>query len=175
MNKLAVFELSVNDIKLTIYKYTQNGYFCVEQQIVEPVKLTQDMERDGYIKPARIQETIGILKNFRRIVDTAQIENHICYANPIISKARNQIAFLDEIYKTVSLYFKVLSQEEQVAAIHNAVMYSFAMTRGIVVQVGDHTTEIVKFNRRVVSDSVSLPIGTASLLDIVSGLTSLTE
>ena len=58
MNKLAVFELSVNDVKLTIYKYTQTGYFCVEQQIIEPVKLTQDMERDGYIKPARIQETV---------------------------------------------------------------------------------------------------------------------
>ena len=43
MNKLAVFELSVNDVKLTIYKYTQNGFFTIEQQIIEPVKLTQDI------------------------------------------------------------------------------------------------------------------------------------
>ena len=175
MNKLAVFELSVNDIKLTIYKYTASGYFCLEQQIIEPIKLTQDMERDGYIKPARIQETISILKNFRKIVDGAKIENHICYASPAIGTARNQIAFLDEIYKTVSLYFKVLTTEEQFSALHNAIMYSFAMTRGIIMQVGDHSTEIIKFNRRIISNCVSLPIGTITLLDKVSNLKTLTE
>ncbi len=167
MNKLAVFELGVNDIKLTIYKYTANGFFGAESQIVEPVKLTQDMERDGYIKPARIQETISVLKNFRRIVDGAKIENFICYANPVIAQARNQIAFLDEVYKTVSLYFKVLSTEEQIAALHNAIMYSFSMTRGVIMQVGDYSTEIIKFNRRVVTDSVSIPLGTVTLLDMV--------
>ena len=167
MNRLAVYELGVNDVKLTIYKYTSNGFFAAESQIVEPVKLTQDMERDGYIKPIRIQETISVLKNFRRIVDSAKIENSICYANPVIANARNQIAFLDEIYKTVSLYFKVLTTEEQVSALHTAIMYSFAMTRGIILQVGDYSTELVKFNRRVITNSVSIPIGSMNLLEQV--------
>ena len=167
MNKLAVYELGVNDIKLTIYKYSPNGFFAQESQIVEPVKLVQDMERDGYIKPARIQETISILKSLRRIVDGAKIENNICYASPVIANARNQIAFLDEIYKTVSLYFKILTTEEQIASLHNAIIYSFSMTRGIIVQVGDYSTELIRFNRRVVTNSVSIPVGTVTLLDQV--------
>ncbi len=165
MNKLAVFELGVNDIKLTIVNCTATGFFNIEQQITEPVKLVQDMERDGYIKPARIQETISVLKNFRKIVDNSKIENHICYTNPVIAKARNQIAFLDEVYKTVSLYFKVLTAEEQVTALHSAIMYSFAMTRGVIMQVGDYSTEIIKFNRRVVTNTVSLPFGSLTLLN----------
>ena len=63
MNKLAVFEMDVHDIKMTIYRYTANAFFDVEQQIVEPVGIIQDMERDGYIKPTRIQEVINILRN----------------------------------------------------------------------------------------------------------------
>ena len=165
MNRLAVFELGVNDVKLTIFKYTQNGFFAIEQQIVEPVKLTQDMERDGYIKPARIQETIGVLKNFRKIVDNAKIEQHICFTDPSIANARNQIAFLDEVYKTVSLYFKVLTVEEQISALHSAILYSFAMTRGVIIQIGDYSTQLIKFNRRVVSNSVSLPFDIANLLN----------
>lgn len=165
MNRLAVFELGVNDVKLTIFKYTQNGFFAIEQQIVEPVKLTQDMERDGYIKPARIQETIGVLKNFRKIVDNAKIEQHICFTDPSIANARNQIAFLDEVYKTVSLYFKVLTVEEQISALHSAILYSFAMTRGVIIQIGYYSTQLIKFNRRVVSNSVSLPFGMANLLN----------
>ena len=54
-------------------------------------------------------------------------------------------------------------------------MYSFAMTRGIILQVGDYSTEIVKFNRRVITNSVSLPIGTVTLLDSVSNLTTLAD
>ncbi len=168
MNKLAVFELGVNDVRLTIFKHTSNGYFAIDSQIIEPIKLTQDMERDGYIKPARIQETITILKNFRKIVDGAQIENMICYASPIIATARNQIAFLDEIYKTVSLYFKILSHEEQISALHSAIMYSFAMTRGVIMQIGDYSTEIIRFNRRVVVNSASIPFGAVNLLDRMS-------
>ena len=170
VNKLAVFELGVNDIKLTIYKHTPTGFFAAESQIVEPVKLTQDMERDGYIKPMRIQETIAVLKNFRKIVDGAKIENLICYAAPVIATARNQIAFLDEVYKTVSLYFKVLSTEEQISALHNAVMYSFSMTRGVIMQIGDYSTELIKFNRRVITNSVSIPLGSVTLLDKVKDL-----
>jgi len=163
MNKLAVFELGVNNINLTIYKYTNNAFFAVESQIVEPVKLTQDMERDGYIKPARIQETIAVLKNFRKIIDDAKIEQTICYASPVLANARNQLAFLDEIYKTVSLYFKILTEEEQYSAIHNSIMYSFAITKGVAIQVGDASTQILKFNRRVVTNCASIPFGAANI------------
>ena len=171
MNKLAVYELGVNDIKLTIYKYTTSGFFAQDSQIVEPVKLTQDMERDGYIKPARIQETISVLKNFRKIVDEAKIDNYICYATSVIANARNQIAFLDEVYKTVSLYFKVLTEEEQASALHNAIMYSFSMMRGLIMQIGDYSIQLVKFNRRIITNSVSIPLGSISLLEQVKDKT----
>lgn len=169
MNKLAVFELGVNDVKMTIYKYTSNGFFDIEQQVCEPVNIIQDMDRDGYIKPARVQETIAILKNMRKILDGAKIENYICYTHPILAKARNQIAFLDEIYKTVSLYFKVLNNEEQVSAIHSAIMYSFPMMRGVIMKVDDYSTEIIKFNRRVVVNSASIPYGAVNLMETLQG------
>ncbi len=165
MNRLAVFELGINDIKMTIYKYTQTGFFDIEQQISEPIKIIQDMERDCYIKPSRVQETIAILKNLRKILDASKIENYICYADPQLNKARNQIAFLDEIYKTVSLYFKVLTEEEQISALHSAVMYSFPMTHGVIIKVGDYSTEIIRFNRRSIVNSASIPHGAFSMIE----------
>ena len=132
------------------------------------------MERDGYIKPARIQEVITILKSFRKIVDGAKIENIICFASPVIADARNQIAFLDEVYKTVSLYFKILSPEEQISALHTSILYSFSVTKGVIVKVDDYSTELIKFNRRVVMDSAIIPIGSVNMLEKV-GTGSLSE
>lgn len=163
MANLVIIELGVSEITFSKLKYSPNSFFVVEQQIKEPVKLTQDMERDGYIKPARINETINILKIFRRIIDANGIENVICYVDPTIAKARNQIAFLDEIYKTVSLHFRILSQEDQVTALHIAVSHTFAATKGVITQIGDDSIQLIQYNRRMVLNAQNLDFGSMTL------------
>ena len=165
MGNLVVIELGVNEICFSKLKFSQNGFFAIEQQIKEPVKLTQDMERDGYIKPARIQETISVLKIFRRIIDANGIDNVICYVDPVIASARNQIAFLDEIYKTVSLHFKILTFEDQITALHIAVSHTFAITKGLAIQICNDTTQIFSFNRRGINESINLNFGASTLSD----------
>ena len=163
MANLVIIELGVSEITFSKLKYSPNSFFVVEQQIKEPVKLTQDMERDGYIKPARINETINILKIFRRIIDANGIENVICYVDPTIAKARNQIAFLDEIYKTVSLHFRILSQEDQITALHIAVSHTFAATKGVITQICDDSIQLIQYNRRMVLNAQILDFGSMTL------------
>lgn len=170
MGNLVVIELGVSEITFSKLKFSPNGYFAIEQQIKEPVKLTQDMARDGYIKPARIAETINILRIFRRIIDSNGIDNVICYVDPIITTARNQIAFLDEIYKTVSLHFKILSQEDQVTALHIAVTHTFSTNKGLAVQIGDDSCQLIHFNRRVVTGNTNLDFGALSLAEQFSDI-----
>lgn len=166
MGNLVVIELGASKITFTKINYTSNGFFKVEQQIKEPIKLTQDLLRDGYIKPTRIQETISILKIFRKIIDSNGIENTICYVDPIISTARNQMAFLDEIYKTVSLHFKILNYDDQISSLHIACTHTLPITKGVAVQIGDDSIQILHYNRRVVINSVNLPFGASTLADM---------
>lgn len=170
MGNLVIIELGVSEITFSKLKYTQNSFFVVEQQIKEPVKLTQDMERDGYIKPARITETINILKIFRKMIDTNGIENVICYVDPTIAKARNQIAFLDEIYKTVSLHFKILSEEDQITALHIAVSHTFSIVKGVITQICDDSMQLIQYNRRMVMQSAQLPFGARSLSEMFNDI-----
>lgn len=171
MGNLVVIELGVSEICFSKLKFSQSGFFAIEQQIKEPVKLTQDMERDGYIKPARIAETIAILKIFRRIIDANGIDNVICYVDPVIATARNQIAFLDEIYKTVSLHFRILTLEDQITALHIAVSHTFATTKGLAVQIGADSCQLLNFNRRAVIQSVNLNFGANSLAEKFATIT----
>ncbi|MDD4350613.1 MAG: hypothetical protein PHP83_00300 [Clostridia bacterium] len=165
MEKIAVIQLGINEVKLSILNYTTTGFFIIDQEITENVKICQDMERDGYLKPTRIAETIEILKIFRRIIDMNKIENTICFADNAITQARNQIAFLDEIYKTVSLFFKILTQEDKVTAIHNAILNSFSIPKGVILQIADNTCDLVHYNRRVVLNSASLNFGANTLAE----------
>jgi len=165
MGNIVVIELGVNEITFSKLKYSPNGFFNVEQQIKEHVNLSHDINRDGYIKPTRISETISVLKIFRRIIDTNGIENVICYVDPAIANARNQIAFLDEIYKTVSLHFKILSYEDQITALHIAVSHTFSTTRGVIIQIGDDSCQLVQYNRRFIQNNSNLNFGASSLAE----------
>ena len=165
MEKLVVIELGVSEITFSKLNYTPNGYFAVEQQIKEPVRLTQDLARDGYIKSARIEETVSILKIFRKIMDSQGITNYLCYADPIIATARNQLAFLDEIYKTVSLHFRVLTLDEQVDAIHLATLHSLPVVKGVVCQIGDDSVQLIQYNRRMIINRCNLSFGALTLAE----------
>ncbi len=165
MEKLAVIELGASEITFSKLKFTPNGFFTIEQQIKEPVRLTQDLARDGYIKSARIEETIAILKIFRKIMDTEGISINLCYADPVLANARNQIAFLDEIYKTVSLHFRILSFEEQVDALHLACLHSFSFIKGLVCQIGDDSMQLIQYNRRTVVNKCNIPFGAFNLAE----------
>lgn len=171
MGSLVVIELGVGEVCFSKLKFSPNGYFVIEQEIKEPIGLTQDMERDGYIKPARIQQTISVLKIFRKIIDANGIDNVICYVDPIVASARNQIAFLDEIYKTVSLNFKILTFDEQVMALHIALSHTFSATKVVGVQIGDHYTQLLCYNRRGVCHSANLELGAVRLAEKFASVT----
>ncbi|MBQ7880334.1 MAG: hypothetical protein IJ358_00630 [Clostridia bacterium] len=165
MEKLVVIELGVSEITFSKLNFTPNGYFAVEQQIKEPVRLTQDLARDGYIKSARIDETISILKIFRKIMDSQGISKCLCYADPVIATARNQIAFLDEIYKTVSLHFRLLTFDEQVDALHLASLHSLPIVKGVICQICDDSVQLVQYNRRMVINKCNIPFGALNLAE----------
>lgn len=175
MEKLVVIELGVSEITFSKLNYTQNGYFTIEQQIKEPVRLTQDLARDGYIKSTRIEETITILKIFRKIMDANGITRYLCYADPILSTARNQIAFLDEIYKTVSLHFRVLTFDEQVDALHLACLHSLPIVKGLICQIGDDSVQLIQYNRRMIVNKCNIPFGALNLAEKFADITDVSD
>ncbi|MFQ6724318.1 MAG: hypothetical protein ACLRFE_03175, partial [Clostridia bacterium] len=95
---------------------------------------------------------------------------NLCYADPVISLARNQIAFLDEISKTVSLHFRVLTFDEQVDALHLACLHTFSNIKGLVCQICDDSMQIVQYNRRMVINKCNIPFGALNLTEKFEGV-----
>ena len=67
MEKIGIIDLGSNTARLVIVEMLGDGHFIVVDQIKESVRLGKDMERDGFLKVQRIQETIKTLKMFRRL------------------------------------------------------------------------------------------------------------
>ena len=63
LEKIGIIDLGSNTARLVIVEMLGDGHFVVVDQIKESVRLGKDMERDGFLKPQRIAETIKTLKN----------------------------------------------------------------------------------------------------------------
>ena len=118
MEKIGIIDLGSNSARLVIVNLFAEGYFMVVDELKESVRLGQDMERDGFLKPARVAETIKTLKMFRKLCDASGVTRIIAVATEAVRRAKNQRSFLDEIQATCGIKIRVLTSEEEAILVY---------------------------------------------------------
>lgn len=173
MEKIGIIDLGSNSARLVIVEMLGDGHFMVVDQIKEGVRLGQDMERDGFLKPQRIAETIRTLKMFRRLCYAHGIERIIAVATAAVRRAKNQRSFLDEVANSCGIKLKVLSAEEEAMYVYRGIINTMDVPKGLIVEVSGGGTKIIYYNRRNLLNYATLPFGAITLTELFSddGLT----
>jgi len=169
MEKIGIIDLGSNSARLVIVKLFAEGHFMVEDEIKESVRLGQDMDRDGFLKPQRVAETIKTLKMFKRLCDASEVSRIVAVATAAVRRAKNQRSFLDEIQATCGIKVNVLSEEEEATYVYRGVINSMDIPKGIILEIGGGSTKIVYYNRRTILNYTTLPFGAVTLTDLFAG------
>lgn len=168
MEKIGIIDLGSNSARLVIVNLFAEGYFMVVDELKESVRLGQDMERDGFLKPARVAETIKTLKMFKKLCDSSGVTRIIAVATEAVRRAKNQRSFLDEIQATCGIKIRVLSAEEEAILVYRGVINTMDVPKGIVLEIGGGSTKIIYYNRRNMLNYVTLPFGAVTLTGLFS-------
>lgn len=166
MEKIAIIDLGSNNARLVVVNILEGGYFVVLDELKESVRLGQDMERDGFLKPARVAQTIKTLKMFRRLCDAYNVEKIIAVGTAAVRRAKNQKSFLDEVQATCGIKIKVLSAEEEARYVYQGVINSMDIPKGLILEIGGGSTKIIYYNRRNIIAYETLPFGAVTLTDL---------
>ena len=169
MERIAIIDLGSNTARLLLVDVSENGYFQIVDQLKEAPRLGEGMERDGFLKPARIHETINTLKMFRKLCDVNGIERIIAVATAAVRRAKNQRSFLDEVSSTCGIKLKVLSAEEEALLVYRGVINTMDISKGLILEIGGGSTKIVYYNRRNLLNYETLPFGAITLTELFSG------
>jgi len=97
VERIGIIDLGSNTARLLIVDMFTEGHYMVVDELKESVRLGQDMDRDGFLKPQRIAETIKTLKMFKRLCDVSGVDRIIAVGTAAVRRAKNQRSFLDEI------------------------------------------------------------------------------
>ena len=164
--KIGIIDLGSNSARLVIVRLFGENHFMVEDELKESVRLGQDMERDGFLKPQRVAETIRTLKMFKRLCDANGVERIIAVATAAVRRAKNQRSFLDEIQATCGIRVDVLSEEEEATLVYRGVINSMDIPKGIILEIGGGSTKIIYYNRRNILHYATLAFGAVTLTDL---------
>ena len=127
------------------------------------------MDRDGFLKPQRIAETIKTLKMFKKLCDASGVERIIAVGTAAVRRAKNQRSFLDEIQVSCNITIRVLSEEEEAFLVYRGVINSMDIPKGLILEIGGGSTKIIYYNRRNVLNYATLPFGAVTLTDLFAG------
>lgn len=166
MEKIGIIDLGSNSARLVIVNLFEQGYFMVVDELKESVRLGQDMERDGFLKPQRVAETIKTLRMFKRLCDASGATRIIAVATEAVRRAKNQRSFLDEIQTSCGIKLRVLTAEEECALVYRGVINTMDIPKGIILEIGGGCTKIVYYNRRNMLNYATLPLGAVTLTDL---------
>ena len=166
MEKIGIIDLGSNTARLVIVNMFADGHFMVVDELKESVRLGQDMDRDGFLKPQRVAETIKTLKMFKRLCDASGVDRIIAVGTAAVRRAKNQRSFLDEVQVSCNITIRVLSEEEEALLVYRGVINSMDIPKGLILEIGGGSTKIIYYNRRNVLGYATLPFGAVTLTDL---------
>ncbi len=169
MEKIGIIDLGSNSARLVIVNLFEDGFFMVVDELKESVRLGQDMERDGFLKPQRVAETIKTLRMFKRLCDVSGVNRIIGVATEAVRKAKNQRSFLDEIQTSCGVKLRVLTAEEEAVLVYRGVINTMDIPKGVILEIGGGATKIIYYNRRNMLRFATVPFGAVTLTDMFSG------
>jgi len=165
MEKIAIIDLGSNSARLVIANIIDGGYFMVVDELKEPVRLAQDMEIDGFLRPLRMAQTIKTLRTFRSLYESHNVDKVFAYATAAVRRAKNQKAFIDEVQTACGVKLTVISQEEEATFVYQGVINSMDIPKGLIIDIGGGSVKMIYYNRRVMIAQDTLPFGAVTLTE----------
>ncbi len=166
MEKIAIIDLGSNTARLVLVNVLDGGYFVVFDELKETVRLGQDMEIDGFLRPARIEQTKKTLQMFRRFCDSNGVEKILAYATAAVRRAKNQKSFLEEVAVTCGIKLKVLTSEEEGQFTYTGVINTMDIPKGVIMDLGGGSAQLIYYNRKNIIAQEALPFGSVTLTDL---------
>lgn len=173
--KIALLELTPREVRLILAWHIPGASFETIEEYIEPIKIYEDIERDGYIKPTQIANTIAIVKMYRKLCDAVNVSKAIAYATSNFRDAKNHYGFLEEVEIASKFKIKLMTEDDEVLSLYTGVVSSVDLPKGVIISVEDEVTRIIWYARKSIVCSATIGFGAETLATLFIDGNSTTE
>jgi exopolyphosphatase/guanosine-5'-triphosphate,3'-diphosphate pyrophosphatase len=166
---VAAVDIGSNSVRMVVAQVRPDGSAEVIERARRPIRLGHDTFVTGKLSQESMRAAISILRDYRKILDTYQVEAVRAVATSAVREASNMDAFLDRVARTVGLDVEVIETTEQsrlvVAAVRDAVGDAVDLKKGnaAIVEVGGGSTLLTVLQKGEIGTSESFNLGAIRL------------
>jgi exopolyphosphatase/guanosine-5'-triphosphate,3'-diphosphate pyrophosphatase len=166
--EFAVIELGSNTARLAIFAYDKDGTLrrLHEYDETERLRLIDELDADGKLPAAAVDQIVTILGSFRAACKSARMNpDHIAIvATSALRVAANRTQVLDEIRERTHLQVRVLSAEEEAKYACQAIVHALGLKSGLVFDLGGAGLQVARVTNGQMARHASMPLGPLRLL-----------
>jgi len=153
-----IIDVGSNSMRLSIFKHEADGTFLpvTSRKIIAGLV---GYERNGKLTAKGEAKLCKCLMEFRFIIDALEVTDVHAIATAVFRRVINAREVSRRVYKKTGFKLEILSGEEEARLSYLGARYSTNIKKGLVVDVGGASSEMIKVVGDGIGDLCSVPIG----------------
>ena len=171
---VAAVDVGANALRMVIAEVFSDGRIEVLEQLQRAVRLGQDTFRRGRLGGESMRAAIGVLRDYRQLLDLYKVEKIRAVATTAVREAANGDTFLDRVFMATRLNVEVIDTSEESRLTVSAVCQAVGDALGVnqrqtlIADVGGGSTLLTVLEDGEIATSQSLRLGSIRLQEMFS-------
>lgn len=166
--KVASLDLGSNSFLCLLCEADPNGIQKVHKDMVEIVRLGQDINKTQVLHPEALQRAKKCLENFKIEIDKFKPEKILAYATSAARDAKNQEEFF-KIGKDLGIPIQIISGNKEAEVTYKGVFWGKSTldksSKNLLIDIGGGSTEIILGQDQRLLDSMSINMGAVRMTE----------
>ena len=171
---VAAIDIGSNSLRMAIAQLHPDGAMDVLERTRQPLRLGHDTFLDGRLQQQTINAATRVMRDYRRILDSYQVEVVRAIATSAVREAANRDVFVDRVARATDIEVEVIEPTEESRLLVSAVrqdvgrLISLSSERALITEVGGGSTLFTILEGGQISASQSSNLGSVRMQEIFS-------
>ncbi len=166
---VGVIDIGTSAIRMVVAEIGQKNEIRYLENLQKPVRFGHEVFKTGRLSPAAIREAIGILKNYKIVLEGYGVKKVQTIATSAVREAVNRDNFVDQVFVRTGFDVEVIEGPEEnrleLIAVEQALSghVDLQSKNCLIVEVGSGSTEVILLNQGNVEVTRTLSLGSIRL------------
>jgi exopolyphosphatase / guanosine-5'-triphosphate,3'-diphosphate pyrophosphatase len=160
---IAVVDIGSNSGRVVVYEFETFAHFRILSSGRTSLRLVRDLDRDGRLGDDSIAHALGALSDFHAIATGSGAQRIIAVATAAVREASNGAELIERIKREIGLEVRVIDGQEEARYGFVGAVRALPVESGLLFDMGGGSAQIIRFHKRKMMESWSLPMGALRL------------
>jgi len=159
----AVIDIGSNTGRVVVFRSRGHGMIEILADDHFPLRLIREIDAKGRLKAKAVRRIVQIMHDFRILSHGVGAERISAFATAAVREAANGPELIRLIRRETGLKVKILEAAEEARYAFLGAVYGLPVSRGLLVDLGGGSLQVVRFRKRRLVRAFSLPLGALRL------------